>query len=255
MTDQSIFDNNVKQPETPSENVTSSNDPYAHLLGVIKNESGQQKYSSVEKALEALAHSQGYIPELKTKVTAQDEIIRTLQEELAKQKTVADYLDKFNDQKGSMPATQPAAPVSPSLDPKAIADIVRQTVEAKEQEKVFSENVNKAQSALVKHFGDKVGEVLETKARELGISKTEIGQLAGKSPAAVLAMFGLSSQQGGFNFTTGSISIPPSAPQKDEPLAPPKKSLLRGATAKEQAEYMREIKKNVYKQYNIEYKD
>ena len=54
-------------PPTPS-----SNDQLANLLTGIKNERGEPKYKDVQTALEALRHSQEYIPTLKQEKEAND---------------------------------------------------------------------------------------------------------------------------------------------------------------------------------------
>ena len=66
----------------------------------------------------------------------------------------------------------------------------------------------------------------------------------------VLALFNVQASQGA-KPTTGSVSIPSSYKPPREELKRPEKSLLSGATSKDQAEFMRKIKEDVYAKYGV----
>ena len=83
-------------------------------------------------------------------------------------------------------------------------------------------NVLQVQETLIAKFGDKVGEVLESKATELGLSKEEIGRLAGQSPKAVLAMFGVS----GSDAPKQSTQAPSSGSVNTTDFSPRRTSLI-----------------------------
>ena len=63
----SIFEKEETQENKSTSQVDDTNvsNPFDDLLNNIKNDSGERKYNSVESALEALKHSQEYIPTLK----------------------------------------------------------------------------------------------------------------------------------------------------------------------------------------------
>jgi hypothetical protein len=56
---------NVFSSEETPQNVPASTNVFEDQLKQIKNETGEQKYDSVPKALEALQHSQSFIGQLK----------------------------------------------------------------------------------------------------------------------------------------------------------------------------------------------
>lgn len=247
MTDQSIFTENKGEQPSPNPDSTSS---FAHLLSAIKNENGQPKYASVEKALEALAHSQGYILEQKAEIQARDEIINHLKGDLSQRSSVEDLITRLTKPQDQQSQGQPPTQ-SNGLDMNALTSLVNQAIENKVQTDVFKTNLQKTESLLKAKFGDKVTEVIAEKASELGLSAQKMKELAGTSPAAILAMFGVQSQAPA-SVTTGSVTIPGYKSPEPAPLERPKKSLLSGATSKEQAAYMREIKEAVYRKYNVE---
>lgn len=254
MTDQSVFTASTPAPQEQQQN-SQNIDAFANQLAAIKNENGQQKYSNVEKALEALAHSQGYIPELKTEIQAREEIINALKSELEKKQSMEDLISRLAN--AQAPTQQPATPaqVAQGLDQNSVVDLVKKVLEDTNQAQSFKANVDKTQSVLLSKFGDKTTEVVAAKAKELGLTPQKIGELAGQSPAAVLAMFGLQTNTSGPSVTTGSVSIPGYKQPDHQPLERPKKSLLSGAKSRDQAAYMRQIRDEVYRKHGIEIKD
>ena len=73
MTDQ-LFTNSESTPTPTPVTTTISDNPYADLLRNIKNEDGNQKYDTIQKALEALSHSQTYIPQIKSQLTEREKM-------------------------------------------------------------------------------------------------------------------------------------------------------------------------------------
>ncbi|UCW44315.1 hypothetical protein, partial [Pseudomonas phage PPAY] len=65
----------------------------------------------------------------------------------------------------------------------------------------------------------------------------------------VLALFNASTNSVKLNTAT-SLNTQLNAPER-QPLQRPEKSLLKGATSKEQAEFMRRIREEVYAQHGI----
>src|SRR3989304_5674023 len=91
MADQpNIFADQVAPQVTPEQQTQAPvvDTTYADLLKTIQNEQGQQKYDSLPKALEGLAHAQQYIPQLKTELQTKEQELITLREELAKRPAV-----------------------------------------------------------------------------------------------------------------------------------------------------------------------
>lgn len=68
-TDKSIFENSQATPESSpdtsgNQEPAFNNNQFSDLLSGIRNEQGQQKYSSVEEALKGGAHAQNFIKQL-----------------------------------------------------------------------------------------------------------------------------------------------------------------------------------------------
>ena len=80
-----VFDDDTNPQVTPAKETTNEN-PFADQLSAIVNDGGEQKYSTVEKALEALKASQDYIPTLKTSLEDSQKRVEDLEKQLAERK-------------------------------------------------------------------------------------------------------------------------------------------------------------------------
>lgn len=159
------------------------------ILSSIKNDRGEPKYKTVEDALVALQHSQTYIPQLTTKLTEREREL----EDLRKQKSNTADLEALVERLTQ--SNQSSNTNAGAIDESKIAELVEKKLHASQQAQTASQNRSMVEAALREKFGDeKVGEVLATKAVEMGLSKQEIADLAARSPKAVLTMFGVSGE-------------------------------------------------------------
>lgn len=242
MTTQSAFAEQVVAPSATE--VT-----FVEHLAKIKNEEGGQKYDSVTKALDALAHSQAYIPQLKTEVETKDAEIVALKAQLAQTASVEEVVSRLNTPQDLQVGHPPLAEPTHNLDEAAVLNLVQQYNSQKEAETTASSNELLVSDALIKKFGDKTTEVLKLKATELGLSVEDLQGIAQRSPKAALQLF----QAGGTLVQPTTPSLRRSyIPPESTDLTPPSKSLLRGATTKEQVDYMNKIKDSVYQKYDIQ---
>lgn len=244
-----VFSNDVKPLSDPQQQQQPSGDVFSDQLKNIKNESGEQKYDSLPKALEGLAHAQTYIPQLKTELQKKEAELNELRQQLESRASVEDVVSRLTaKQEGSKQPEQTPAQVAQGLDEKAVAELFNRLSAQQSQETVAAQNANSVQSALVQKYGDKAQEAVHSKAKELGMTPESIRALASQSPQAALALFGggqLSPQP-----TTSSINFPMSS-KEPQPLQRPEKSLLAGATSKDQAAFMRQIKEEIYRKYDV----
>lgn len=248
MTDQSAFNqDNIQQQETPAQQEPSQQSAFTDQLSMIKNENGEQKYDSVPKALDALAHSQSYIPQLKSEVSAKDQEIAALKEELSKRQAVSEVVDKLTAQQ-AQPETTPQVS---GLSEQDVLNLVQNFSTQQQQQQAALTNEKSVSDALFSQYGDKTQEVVAAKAAELGMTVEALQGLSRTSPQAALQLFG-SAQAPVTKTTTGSINIAGQAPKETFDVAPPEKSLLRGATTNEQIDYLRKIREAVYKKNNVE---
>lgn len=237
------------QPVVTTAPVQEPNADLANLLSGIKNENGQQKYDSLPKALEGLAHAQSYIPQLKTELQQKQEEIEALRQELSKRASVEEALTRITAQQQE-PQVQGTPPIASGLDEKAVLALMQKQIEQMKMQEAAQSNALQVQQTLKQKFGDSAAEVVKNKAAELGITPQKLGALAEESPAMVLALFDASKPKTP-SLTTGGMNIPPITPDKSAELPKPSKSLLSGATSKDQTEHMMSIKRAVYAQLGI----
>lgn len=216
------------------------------LLLAIKNEAGEPKYKTVEDALKALANSQAFIPQLLSEKKTVEEELNKLREDAKKTKSIEEVLAKLTANTDDNP--KPVDPPVSGLSPEAVAELVRKTLQEETSQKKALENYQTVQTTLIGKFGDKTQAEVTKKAAELGTTPEKLGELARTAPAMVLALF--NSSRSPVNPMTSSINLP-SNPQRPA-LEPPAKSLLLGATSRDQKEYMLKIKEEVYKRHNVE---
>lgn len=246
MTDQLFNDEQESTPQAtpePTTPISNPNDLFTDQLAAIKNSDGAPKYDTVEKAIEALQHSQQYIPELKDKVSTQEQLINDLQAKLEATQSVQDIITKQTPQSEEQPTRQP------SLSEQDVAALVAQELEKRNAQTTYETNQSTVYNALTSKYGDNAQSEIANKAKELGMKPSELGALSKSNPAMVLALFG-ERQSGTPSPTRTSVNLPLDAPSI-EPLARPTKSVLSGATSKDQGEFMRKIKEEVYRKHGI----
>lgn len=235
--------------EAPVQTVAASADLFAHQLMNIRNERGEPKYDSIEKALDALKHSQEYIPQLKSDAEKWKAEYERVQAELAQRASIEDTIAKFTTQRTpEAPSTTIEAPKA--LDEKAVQEMLQRALTEQEKAKLAQSNISAVTNTLTQKFGDKAKEVLNTKAAELGLSMDIVKGLAETSPTAVLAWFNTSSPASSGAPVRSTVQLPSTV--RDEQLKRPDKSLLRGATSQEQSEFMRKIREEVYRKHGID---
>lgn len=196
MTDQSMFGNQSNTPVTPDNNGTPAGtnapnvNPYADLLGTIRNEQGVPKYGSVEDALKALPHANSFIEQLKREKAEQEAELQRLRGVADKttelERTVQELLNKVNDTSNQkLPPTQ-----------EDIAELVNRTLTQRDTERSAKENQAAVVATATKAFGtqEEAGKKFIQAAQEAGLSVPELEALAARSPKAVLKMMGVSEQ-------------------------------------------------------------
>lgn len=237
----------TEQTTAPVTTTTAQTPNYADLLAGIKNESGAPKYSSVDEALKALAHSQAYIPELKTTLSTKEQEILDLRAQLSAQSKLEETIARLADSNRNNEVQTTSVPSG--LDEQAVNKLLDNALASREAAASSKANTAKVQSALVAKFGEKAQDEAIKLAESLGTTIQELGVLASKNPDMVLKLFNTTAPKGA-PMTTSSINIPPiNKPNND--LVVPEKSLLRGAKTSDQVEFMRQIRARVYAENGI----
>ena len=250
MPDQDIFDkDNPPVVADPASQVTPpAPDLFSDQLSSIKNADGTPKYDSVPKALDALAQSQLHIKKLEAEAATSSEALTGLREKVAKNDVVEDVMARIAAQDTGQQVQ--ATPQPNVVDEEAVLSLVRTALNADRSELKSKENVATVQKAIMAKYGDKAAEVMADKARELGTSLDHLKKLSSESPALVVALF-TAGKSPVDNPTSTSISLG-SPPGEPTPLDKPKKSLLAGATSKEQKAFMDKVREEVYAKHNVE---
>lgn len=203
MTDQSLFGNGQESQVTPASasaaaSQTQNANPLATLLAEIRNESGVQKYNSVEDALKGAAHAQSYIATLKQE---KEEAERRLQEATRTATEAQGQLTEQQQIKASI------AELSQKLNNKTnettgkvytaeeIAELVNSQLTQRDVATSAKKNQETVVSQLRSKFGDKAEEQYNAAATDLGLTVAEMNALAAKSPKVVLKALGIAEQQ------------------------------------------------------------
>ncbi len=217
------------------------------LLDSIKNEQGQRKYQNLPEAIKALQHSQEFIPTLKTQLT-------TLEQQLAEAQAAATQSRKLEEIVAQLTVSQSALnveqpPAASGLGEADVIKLVQQSITDLETKKTVTLNVDAVQTALTAKYGDKTAEIVAAKAAELGTTPKLLGDLAAQSPQLVLSLFGAPPVK---NLTpsTSSVVVPPINPVDTE-VKRPDKSVLIGATMKEQTAHFKDIKDKVHARLGV----
>lgn len=236
-------DNSSTPPATPED-----------LLMQIKNEQGEPKYADVGKAIEALKHSQEFIPQLKGENEELKSTLAEMKERLDKVAAAEELLAKLGEAKGTPPEQQGQPESNPpqafNLDEQQLSATLEKLLDQRSASQIATDNQKAVTDALVQKFGEKAQEQFNAKAGELGLSAASLEQLSAESPKAVLAYFNVQAEAAATP-TSGTIVPPRGNPPTGE-IAPPESSLLMGAKSKDQIDYLLKIRKAVYEKHNIQ---
>lgn len=253
MSDQDVFNTENKSADQQEENKqvapNESVDPWADKLKTITREDGTPKYKSVEEALEALAESQKFISTLK----GENSELRSREEELSRKAAEAEALEEVVRRLKEGEQVKPKENTTPEgglNDDATVEKKLEELLNRKQQEAQALNNLKQVNDELLNKFGEKAPDVVKAKAQELGMTTEELKSLAAKSPKLVLGHFGSTPSKTPAN--TSSVNTVGLKP-KDETVKQPEHSLLsgRGATDRARAEYMRQIREDVYKKHGI----
>lgn len=249
MTDQSVFSQQdpATKPQEQQQQQAAPN-AYEDLLKGIKNEQGLPKYATLDEALKALQHSQEYIPQVKSQLSQKEQELADMRAKLEQQASLEEVVSRLT--KPNQPEPQDNHPLGSGLDESAVMKLVQQQLERNQQTLSAQANQQQVESALKAKYGDKTVDVVKQRAAELGLTPQALGELSSKSPQAVLALFNTQGSQG-LKPTTSSVNTS-GFHQQQPALERPTKSLLTGASSKDQAAYMAKIREDVFRKNGID---
>jgi len=231
----SIFEKNQEQ-ETPVETNTNgvapapANDDLTTMLGAIKNERGEQKYRSIQDALNALKHSQEYIPELSTKLAQQENELKVARETANKVAELERLVQNLSQEK-----PQNEQPSQQGLSEEQVAELVTRTLTKRQQEDLLNANISSVANKVKQAYGEKAEEVFYGKAQELGMTKEQFNTLAASTPKAVMKLLGIEDKAPVEQFkpSVGSVNTTGIQPRQDTYIGRNREKLEVGATNQE----------------------
>lgn len=240
MSDTTIFNSQTADQASQSNSAeanaqsSSSPDPILTRLGEIKNEKGEPKYRDLQTALDALKHSQEYIPQIKSEKDKLALEVEDLRIKLSKFETIENTVQRLTSEQTGNQNTN-AKPVSS----EEIASLIDQAITRKESQAKQQINTTVVVEQIMKTFGKDAEAIFYSKGKELGISPSDMNALAAKSPDAVLQLFEIkqAAPSSNPNFNTNvqnnvnTTSI--SQSQTDSYLGRNTKPIILGATTQE----------------------
>lgn len=244
MTD--LFNENTpEQPMTDGVQKNDLVDLFADKLMAIKKEDGTPKYDTLEKALDALAASQAYIPQLE----AENKLNKEKAARAAELEELVKRMSNGDTESGKQVVGNPQAS---GLNEQDAATLVRKILQEDRAVGQAQQNILTVQEKLIKQFGDEAGALtaLKAKAKELGTDLQKLKNLSAENPNMVLALFGGSKTS--TSVTTSTINGASLKPPANE-LKAPEQSLLSGpgATDKKRMEFMQQVRERVNQRLGV----
>jgi DNA repair exonuclease SbcCD ATPase subunit len=220
------------------------------LLTLIKNDSGQPKYASIEEALKSVAHSQTHIATLESEARQKDQAIseyeskvRELTERVQTLEAASDYLKRIDMSNTNTEQSQ-EKDQSQAVDETTIASLIQKHLAEAESKKNRQDNLNKVMATLSTNHGDSVGKVLQDGMKAYGFNEQQVQELASNNPSAFLKLFDIKPAP---TTQLKSTIISPLPNQSDGSELPKAK----GKSMKDQVAYVRELRSAIGKKYGI----
>lgn len=252
MTDQAIFsDDNNQQNTTPATPDNNSN-PFADKLKVIKNEKGEQKYNSVEDALEALNHSQQFIETLKAEKAEEARKAAELEAELRTRRSLEDVVNSLTAPTQNQAPKADQQEKDKGLNEDKVLELVQQALSTRQKAEQETSNLRGVVEKLSETFGDKTREIIVNRAKELGTTPSALEGLAKQNPQLVLSLFSGVNVQNTQPVKT-SQTQPKLSVQKNDGLPTTDKRIIQGgATTEEIMDVWNSVKNYTYGKLGVE---
>lgn len=237
-------------PQSPDGAGTPSNvqiDPaIITLLGEIKNDRGEPKYKSLPEALNALKHSQEYIPQLTSQLSQKDTELANARAAAERVAELERSIEALTRQSTTVPPTVPQG-----LNEEQIAELVQRTLTKSQKEAIERANLTSVADTLKNTFGTDAESKYNAKAAELGMSVPEFNALAARSPKAVLEMLGAKAAVPHPSVNVqGTVNTTGLQPHQETFIGRNRKSVLIGATTEDMQSERDASKKMVEELHN-----
>lgn len=221
----------VSSPTPEAQPVEAGKPEYSEFLQAITNPEGRPKYKTVADALIGAAKAQEHIQ----RIEAENAELRAVAKKVD---TMEQLLQRLEVGKGSDPA-----PIPKVEDQEKLVLSVLEKQKAVEREQANREAVL---NSLREKFGDKVNDVLTSKANDLGLSVAELGALAARSPKAVLGYFDSKPVAPSVQSTVNTQALQPRSGDLKAP-----ENIMWGASTREVTDFFRQIRTEVNKELGL----
>lgn len=213
----SVFDTDSTTGQT-SDTSAQSTDTNGDYLGKVVEMKGQH-WSDPQEVAKGYLNSQEYISQLEEK-----------NKQLEQAATKADYgqeiLSLLQEKANSKAATPEATPNSSATEQNSsqagdvseedLESLVSKVLTKRETENTVAQNIAEVDKKMEEAFGTDAKAHLDTRSKELGMSVEALGQLAGQSPSAFLALMGQAQTKETNKTTQGTLNTSSTFMQKDE---------------------------------------
>ena len=148
-----------------------------------------KKFKSAEELARGKAEADAHIERL-------NKTLDELREEVTKQDYAKKLLEELEQRKhNEAPIQRTPAPDGQETKPDTKVEVdldslVEKALLKKEQERSASQNLKAANEKMEAAFGDKAAQVLQTRAKELGMNVDRLKAIASESPSAFFALMG-----------------------------------------------------------------
>jgi len=119
---------------------------------------------------------------------AVEQELAKLREQASRNSSIEEVLSKLTANNEKKP--DPETPATSGLSAEAVAELVRKELQAVNSQAQAAKNYEEVQNSLKSKFADKTREVVAAKARELGTTVEQLGELSKQSQLWFLALFG-----------------------------------------------------------------
>jgi len=143
-----------------------------------------KKYKDVDALAKSRVDADDHIARLQAEMTQ-------MREELSQRLTVEEQIGRLS-QRNEQPQT-PKAETPPVSQPEELSSRIREALDQREQETKIAGNLQRVESRLLEEFGtaEKAGQMIRSKAAELGVSPQWLRDVGAASPEALFTNLGL----------------------------------------------------------------
>ena len=154
-----------------------------------------KKYQSTEDALRSVPHAQKHIETLEFELAE-------VREELTRRKTTQELIDEI---KSGVQPTVTTAPVG-ELNQDTVMDLVNKTLSIRERQSKAKGNADQVAKAFTSQYGQAAEKTYNSIANDLGLTITQLNELAAASPKLVLKVAGLTSVKAPSGFIESDVN-------------------------------------------------